>query len=63
METRERVDVVIRLERAEPPAGEVVPPRGVSAAELHPVPFVGWLGLLRALAAVVDAATVSTERL
>ena len=48
------VDVLIMLERTEPPAGTVVPlrhrERGSEGDEL---PFVGWLGLLRVLAAVI----------
>jgi len=37
------VVIVIRLDATEPPTGEV----GMQGAE--PVPFAGWLGLLRAL--------------
>jgi hypothetical protein len=51
------VDVLIRLERMEPPAGTVVPrcDQGLSVAA--PLPFVGWLGLIRVLAEVVRAET------
>ena len=50
------MDVLIRLERTEPPAGTVVPPCDTSEGG-EPLPFVGWLGLLRVLAEVVRAAT------
>lgn len=51
------MDVLIRLERTEPPAGTVLPPRDTNAADPDPLPFVGWLGLLRALSEIVRAAT------
>jgi hypothetical protein len=50
------VDVLIRLEQPEPPVGMVLPLRDPD----HPmfesggaVPFIGWLGLLRALSEIV----------
>jgi hypothetical protein len=49
------VDVLIRLEREEPPVGTVVELRA-EQSEAHAqtaLPFAGWLGLLRALAEVV----------
>jgi len=55
------MDVLIRLERMEPPAGSVVPPWDRNAASPDPLPFVGWLGLLRVLAEVVRAATQPAE--
>jgi hypothetical protein len=51
------MDVLIRLERTEPPAGTVVPPRDTIAAGPDPLLFVGWLGLLRALSEIVRTAT------
>jgi hypothetical protein len=51
------MDVLIRLERTEPPAGTVLPPRHANSAGADPVPFVGWLGLLRALSEIVRGAT------
>jgi hypothetical protein len=55
------MDVLIRLERMEPPAGKVVPLRDTNAASPDPLPFVGWLGLLRVLAEVVGTATEPAE--
>ncbi len=49
------MDVLIRLERMEPPAGTVVPPRDPNASSPDPLPFVGWLGLLRVWAEVCAA--------
>jgi hypothetical protein len=49
------VDVLIRLERQEPPAGTVVPLSEAAGATVAHA-FVGWLGLLRALAEIVDDA-------
>ena len=43
------MDMLIRLERTEPPAGMVVPPRNATAG-LDPLPSIGWPGLLRVLA-------------
>jgi hypothetical protein len=59
------VDVLIHLESEEPPAGTVVPlarrmPPQPGVAS--PLPFVGWLGLLRALAEVVSDADESAAR-
>ena len=51
------MDVLIRLERTEPPAGTVLPPRATTAVGPDALPFVGWLGLLRALSEIVRAAT------
>ena len=48
------MDMLIRLERTEPPAGMVVPPRNATAG-LDPLPFIGWLGLLRVLAEAMCA--------
>lgn len=48
------MDMLIRLERTEPPAGMVVPPRNAPAG-LEPLPFIGWLGLLRVLAEAMCA--------
>lgn len=48
------MDVLIRLDRGEPPVGTVVP-LGVDSA-IVAVPFVGWLGLLRALANLIGQA-------
>jgi len=56
-QTHGRMDVLIRLERTEPPAGTVLPPRATTAADPDALPFVGWLGLLRALSEIVRAAT------
>ncbi|MDQ3671207.1 MAG: hypothetical protein M3364_02035 [Actinomycetota bacterium] len=55
------MDVVIRLDRIEPPAGMVLLPSDANAASPDPLPFVGWLGLLRVLAEVVRAATEPAE--
>jgi hypothetical protein len=53
------VDVLIRLERQEPPAGTMLrlreEERLASEAE-EALSFVGWLGLLRALSEVVREA-------
>jgi hypothetical protein len=46
------MDVLIRLEREGPPAGTVFPMRETTGTAA-PVPFVGWLGLLRVLAEIV----------
>lgn len=51
------MDVVIRFERIEPPAGTVLRQNDATATSTDPLPFVGWLGLLRVLAEVVRAAT------
>ena len=51
------MDVLIRLERTEPPAGTVLPPGDTNASRPDALPFVGWLGLLRALSEIVRAAT------
>lgn len=51
------MDVLIRLDRERPPAGTVVPlPNPPPPAPGDPValPFAGWLGLLQALAEVLD---------
>ena len=48
------VDMLIRLERTEPPAGMVVPPRNAPAG-LEPLLFIGWLGLMRVLAEAMCA--------
>ena len=53
------MDVLIRLERMEPPVGTVVLPRDTNVGSPDPLPFVGWLGLLRALAEVVRAAAAT----
>lgn len=53
------MDVLIRLERTEPPAGMVVPPEEANGSA-QPLPFVGWLGLLRVLAEIVRTATEPT---
>lgn len=50
------MDVLIRLEHTEPPAGMVVPPEDRDGS-VPALPFVGWLGLLRALAEVVRTST------
>jgi hypothetical protein len=51
------VEVLIRLDRLEPPGGTVELRRhGSFAGAGTPLPFVGWLGLLRVLAEVVGAA-------
>jgi hypothetical protein len=53
------VDVLIRLERDGPPEGTVSPVREEERPASHPgdaLPFVGWLGLLRALAELMSAA-------
>ena len=51
------MDVLIRLERREPPAGTVLPLRQEGrrpASETgEGLSFVGWLGLLRVLSEVV----------
>jgi hypothetical protein len=52
------MDVLIRLERTEPPVGVVVTSDETDGLA-RPLPFVGWLGLLRALADVVRIATES----
>ena len=51
------MDVLIRLERTEPPAGTVLPLRNTNAAGPEALPFVGWLGLLRVLSEIVRTAT------
>jgi hypothetical protein len=51
------MDVLIRLERTEPPTGTVLPPRHATSTGADPVAFVGWLGLLQALSEVVRSAT------
>lgn len=51
------MDVLIRLERDDPPAGTVVPVWHARPDEDDPMdarPFVGWLGLLRALAEMLS---------
>ena len=55
-QTHGRMDVLIRLERTEPPAGTVLPPRYTHAADPDALPFVGWLGLLRVLSEIMRAA-------
>jgi hypothetical protein len=53
------VDVLIRLERQQPPTGTVCLLREderLASAASEALPFVGWLGLLRALAEVVGEA-------
>ena len=53
------MDVLIRLEREEPPAGTVLRLRDEEqpASETGEAqPFVGWLGLLRALSEVMREA-------
>jgi hypothetical protein len=51
------VDVLIRLERTDPPSGTVVVVREeLSAAEPDAPGFTGWLGLLRALSEVLEQA-------
>jgi len=58
------VDVLIRLDREEPPAGTVVPLRRRESPEAGAatvLPFVGWLGMLRALAEVVNEPDRSTD--
>lgn len=50
------MDVLIRLEREEPPAGTVIRLREeerLAPEAQDALAFVGWLGLLRALSAVV----------
>lgn len=60
-----RVEVLIRLDCEQPPKGTVVPlpdgepPEGSLARAL---PFVGWLGLLRALAEVLNTTAESPGR-
>jgi hypothetical protein len=57
------VNVLIRLERQQPPVGTVVAlleresqlGDDAAAGWAAPVPFVGWLGLLRALAEAMGA--------
>jgi hypothetical protein len=53
------VDVVIRIERAEPPVGTVrrvgALGRGVAEEDAE-IPFEGWLGLMRALSEVFGEA-------
>jgi hypothetical protein len=58
------VDVLIRLDREQPPAGTVFPVRRRDAPETGAataLPFVGWLGMLRALAEVVNEPDQSTD--
>lgn len=51
------MDVLIRLDRLEPPGGTVeLRPHGSLADAGAALPFVGWLGLLRVLAEVVRSA-------
>jgi hypothetical protein len=51
------VDVLIRLDRLEPPRGTVVAhPHGSDTQAEAALPFVGWLGLLRVLADVLRSA-------
>jgi hypothetical protein len=53
------VDVLIQLERAEPPAGTVLRLRAderPASAPGEALAFMGWLGLLRALSEVVREA-------
>jgi hypothetical protein len=53
------VDVLIRLARAEPPVGTVLrvgEPEPAQSEAWEAVPFMGWLGLLRALSEVVGEA-------
>jgi len=48
-----RVEILVSLDRVEPPAGWIRVVRGPAGApergEGHEVRFVGWLGMLRAL--------------
>jgi hypothetical protein len=54
------VELLIRLEREQPPAGTVVPIRE-SEPPPSALPFVGWLGLLRVLAEAMAEAAESTD--
>jgi hypothetical protein len=57
------VDVLIRLEHAEPPAGLVLRLRDeerMAAETGDALQFVGWLGLLRALSELVREAGEGT---
>lgn len=52
------MDVLIRLDREQPPAGTVVPLADSGPPALGgptALPFAGWLGLLRALTEVLEA--------
>jgi hypothetical protein len=54
------MDVLIRLDHGEPPVGTVVPLGADDAIgadyAIAAVPFVGWLGLLRALSNLIGQA-------
>jgi hypothetical protein len=63
-QTFARVHVLIRLERAQPPAGAVWLLRegeGRVSVSDDVLRFVGWLGLLRALAEVMKTTENSTH--
>lgn len=54
------MELLIRLERERPPAGTVVSIRE-SEPPSSALPFVGWLGLLRALAEALAEPAQSTD--
>lgn len=54
------MNVLIRLDRGEPPVGTVLPLE--AGSEIVAVPFVGWLGLLRALADLIGQGEGRAER-
>jgi hypothetical protein len=57
--------ILIHLDRREPPAGMISLPSpiGESRSEAEPrlVPFVGWLGMLRALSDVLAASEAGSR--
>ena len=48
----ERMEILIHLDRSEPPAGTLTL-RQPAGGTLSPVEFVGWLGMLRAMYEVI----------
>lgn len=52
----EGMEIVIALDRLDPPAGRVMAVHGVGDAteRTKPVPFTGWLGLLAALTELTE---------
>jgi hypothetical protein len=58
------VELKIRFENLDPPAGSIVPAREarIAVSVSSPIRFAGWLGLLQALEGLLDGARSSFDR-